>query len=215
MKKFLVLIGLFLLAMIAGFLYAEWKGIFIKPQAASFNEQVNYLFIRVDDLRKSKPALQTVWGVFMYNNGNSTALYFNPLYPGGSSAELKSAFSLNEKRLPDQAFMQALKKFDFTIHGMILTDQVSQQFFTQWISPVVVLSPEGSTNPQELLSQQKQALKSVCQALNQRSFSALARPDWKSMPAGRFTASPAPEQVQALIEHLFYKAKSVDCQVME
>lgn len=216
MKKILILVGLFLIALVAGFLYADWKGIFEKDSTGqSTPSQVNYLIIRVDDLNKPRPALQTVWGAFI-SFANLTSVYFHPIYPARNNrADLAALFSLTDQRLPSEAFIKGLDKYELDLTGYIILDNQGEQLFFNWMVPVKKNTPSGSTKQPGSLMDQRQNFNRLCQGLKQNSYSVFSSPDWKGIYPDHLIPSPNIESVMVLFDRLIYRTGQCECQVLE
>lgn len=216
MKKILILVGLFLIALVAGFLYADWKGIFPTNSGdQSTPSQVNYLIIRVDDLNKPRPTLQTVWGAFI-SFANLTSVYFHPIYPARSNrADLAALFTLTDQRLPSEAFIKGLERYELDLAGYIILDNQGEQLFFNWMVPVPKTSLPASTRQPGSLMDQRQNFNRLCQGLNSNNFSVFTPPDWKSVYPDHLIPSPNIESVMVLFDRLIYRTGQCECQVLE
>ncbi len=215
MKKILILVGLFLIALIAGFFYADWNDILDTDSTGqSTPSQVNYLIIRVDDLNKPRPTLQTVWGAFI-SFANLTSVYFNPIFPARNNrADLAALFSLTDQRLLSEAFIKGLEKYELDLTGYIILDNQGEQLFFNWMVPVKKTSLPGSQQPGSLINQRLN-FNRLCQGLNSNNFSVFTPPDWKGIYPDHLIPSPNIESVMVLFDRLIYRTGQCECQVLE
>ncbi len=209
MKKILILVGLFLIALIAGFLFAERNGIIPHDSPdQSTQSQVRYLILHVDDLSRPKPTLQTVWGAFV-SFGDLTAVYFNPIYPlQNNRADLAGLFTLTEERLLSEPFLKAVEKYELDLTGYLIVDDAGEQVLLKW------LLPDAPPQSGSLLTQ-RATFTQICQNLNKNKYAAFPQFDWKRLFPDHLIPSPRIESTMILFDRLFYRSPRVQCQVPE
>lgn len=209
MKKTLILVGLFFIALSAGLLFAHLSRI-ILPNSTNNPpyEQVRYLIIRVDDLSKPRPTLQTVWGAIA-SFTDFTSLYLTPIYPAlNNRADLAAQFSLTEQRFLSETFLKALEKYDLNLTGYVIVDDIGEQIFLKWALPKAAPKPGSLVNQRENLTQ-------LCLGLNQNSYQAITPPDWKRIFPDHLVPSPNIESIMILFDRIFYRSTQVQCQVVD
>jgi hypothetical protein len=218
--KLLIFAILFVIALVAGYFFAQAAGI-LPPTApaAQTSSQVRYLIIRTDDLNKSNPALLTIWGVIV-SYSNPTTVYFSPVYPLQQNlADLASLFKLGKDRALTSEFMEALKKYNLDLTGYIIVDSTGADSYLNWLIPAknrAASTPPSSTKAvQSLLNQQRQYFLQICQILAKPAKTNPQSLNWKSVYPDHLIPSPDIETIMTTLHRLFTDGQPFVCHVVE
>lgn len=217
MKRILFLVCFFIFALIAGFFFADALDLFKDENSdISENVQINYLLIRVDDLSKPKPVLQTVWGIFTSFSGQ-TSIYFQPIYPSSNNrVDLRSLFSLDQSGKPADTFLKELEKFDLSLNGYLVLDDRGAQTFLDWLTSTETVDHKATSNPSfGQLSLQRTQLAQVCKGITGSSFMSNQPFKWELVYPEHLTSSPKNEVIIPLFNRVFFQSTRVECHVLE
>lgn len=217
MKKILILAGIFIIMVIFGYLFADWAGIIQRDNSdKARSSQVNYLLIRVDDLAKPKPNLQSIWGMFI-SFANRPSVFFQPIYPHPNTrANLGTLFAVADKGTLAEPFLKEIEKFDLKLAGYIVLDDKGAQLIQKWAEGVQKTTLPTPTKPSPgSMSQQRANLNQICQGLSISAFSRLSPLDWKPIYPDHLIPSPKIEDIITLFDRLFFRSNQVKCEVLD
>jgi len=219
-QKLLILLALFMIALVAGYFFAQIFGIIPPPSIESLpTNQVRYLVMRVDDLNKPNPSLLTIWGAIV-SFSSPTTIYFSPVFPTQSNpADLSALFRLDQDRVVSSEFLEALKKYNLDLTGYIIVDSVGSDSYLNWLIPaknrVVSTPPVSTKGVQTLLNQQRQYYLQVCQTLSQPSKINPFSLNWKAVYPDHLIPTPNIETIMTTFHRLFSDSQSIKCYVVD
>lgn len=220
MQKLLIFAVLFVIALVAGFFFAQAAGVLPSPAPAPQpSSQERYLIIRVDELNKNNPALLTIWGVII-SYSNPTTVYFSPVYPlQQNPADLAALFRLNNDRTLASEFLDSVKKHYLDLTGYIIVDSGGAEAYLNWLIPAknrMVSTPPASTKAvQSLFNQQRQYFTQICQILSKSAKTNPQLLSWKSVYPDHMIPSPDIETIMTTLYRLFTDSQPFNCHVMD
>ena len=99
--------------------------------------QHNYLLVHVDQLDSPKPALRSVWGIFVYLPEPSSVMIV-PLYPledAKRQDKFASNFSLGKDQLASPQFVEAVEQsLDLNFQYALVVDDEGMQSVRGWLA---------------------------------------------------------------------------------
>lgn len=220
MQKLLIFAALFVVALVAGYFFAQSAGILPASTAAPQpSSQTRYLIIRVDDLTKSNPILLTIWGVIV-SYSNPTTVYISPVYPlQQNPVDLAALFKLGKDRSLASEFLDGLKRYNLDLTGYIIVDSGGAEAYLNWLIPVknrVISTPPASTKAvQNLLNQQRQYFLQICQILEKSVKTNPQSLNWKSVYPDHLIPSPDIETIMTTLHRLFSDSQPFVCHVVD
>lgn len=157
------------------------------------SEQHNYIVLRVDDLRSSRPRLVSVWFVSLYLvSENPNALTLAQIYPPKvvtqKSTALDRTFALSTEGGPVPAFWDAVKRYNLQWEGYILFDAQGANLFLQWlVGPADFQGAldEAAKNHENSLRMAQQ----VCKSITDSSGRSLGDFAWSQVVPDHFRSS--------------------------
>ncbi len=171
MRKILLalFISIFLLSGLLGF------GVVRQVRAVTESEpvhqtpasQVNLILVHVDDLKRERPGLTSIWGVFI-SRSVFPALIMKRIYPeAGSPASVKlaAAFALDQQKQVDRKFLAVMHDLDLPAAEIVLVDS---QGMTEIAAALVDhVSPDSSIkHPQPSQEPDLDVFEDICTAIN-------------------------------------------------
>lgn len=189
MKKIgiLLILLMFLICTVVGFKAAETYYRLQPTPTATVERKEDQLqqtlfLLHVDQLKAQKPALQSVWALFLYYS-SKPSMTFVPLYQRetglGRSLPLR-AFSISREGDVSEAFLQTLQShFDLnTTEFVVLDDQALRSFGRVF----TVQQPQG----QEAVTSEQAAVTSMCSFLQTAAAQNGVDLPWKEVLPNHF-----------------------------
>ena len=130
------------------------------PAPAELTHQTNLILIHVDDLQSARPAIRSLWGLFI-SLQDPVNVMFAPLLPLTSQetqARLLRSFRLNDNHSLDARFIENVRKdLKLTFSEYILIDDNGMRLAAAWMSERAVIPFEHALNQDESISEAEQA----------------------------------------------------------
>ncbi len=171
MRKFLLalFLSIFLLSGLLGF------GVVRQVRAVTESEpvhqtpasQVNLILVHVDDLKRERPGLSSIWGVFI-SRSVFPALIMKRIYPEAdspASIKLAAAFALDQQKQFDRKFLAVIHELELPAAEIVLVDSQGMAEIAAALTHNV--SPDLSIKqPQRAQAPDLEVFEDICTAIN-------------------------------------------------